>query len=205
MSTTSQGTPKVTPDALREWTHHVESVLRGLAHALNNRAAALSAVIELSREPDDDPDATRGILEGEMQRVADLVRVVRAIGAPRGDAEAFAPADLVTDLSAILDLHADLRERAVLVEVSDAPPVRMPRWMLMRALVALAAMSPPAPGEKKVRLTLRADGDWLVARVTEAQSAYASELAGAMGGETLPDGTGFRVPTLEALRRRETR
>lgn len=203
MNTTSQGAPDVTPDALREWTHHIESVLRGLAHALNNRAAALSAVVELSREPDDDPDATRGILEGEMARVSELVRVVRAIGAPRGDAEAFSPADIVPDVAAVLELHADLRDRAVAIDAEGAPPVRLHRWMLMRALVSLAASSPPAPGDRKVRLTLTTDGDWIVARVSETRSAYAAALAVAMGGETTSDG--FRVPTLEAVRRRESR
>lgn len=203
MNTTSQGPPDVTPEALREWTRHVESVLRGIAHALNNRAAALSAVVELSREPDDDPDATRGILEGEMARVSELVRIVRALGVPRGDAEALSPGDVVADVSGILDLHAELRERAVTIDAAGAGPVRVHRWMLVRALVALAASSPPAPGEKKIRLVLATEGDWVVARVTEARSAYAAELARAMGGEALPDG--FRVPTLEALRRRESR
>jgi hypothetical protein len=205
MTTTPQDTPEVTPEALREWNHHVESVMRGLAHALNNRAAALSAVIELSREPDDDPAATRDILQGEMDRVAELVRVVRILATPRGDAEALAPADLVADLKNILHLHADLRDRVAEFATTDAAPVRVHRWMLLRALVALAATVPARPGERSFTVTLATDGDWLVARANAPRSAYMNELARAMGGEPNPDGSGFRIPTLESVRRREVR
>jgi len=205
MRTTPQATPEVTPAALREWTHHVESVLRGLAHALNNRAAALSAVIELSRDPDDDPAATREILQGEMDRVAELVRVVRGIGVPRAEVEAFSPGDLADDLRSLLSLHADLRDLSVRVDAADAPPVRVERWMLLRALLALAATSTPPPGERTVSLTVSGEGDWVVARAHGPQSGYMGELARAMGGELLPDRAGFRVPTLESLRRLEGR
>lgn len=205
MTSTPQDTPEVTPAALREWNHHVESVMRGLAHALNNRAAALSAVIELSHEPDDDPGATREILEGEMGRVAELVRVVRALAVPRGAAEALAPADLVADLKSILHLHADLRERSVEFEAANAPPVRVPRWMLLRALVALAASSVAVPGTRTTAVTLSADGDWLTARTNATRSPYMAEMAAAMGGAPLPDESGFRIPTLESIRRREGR
>lgn len=198
--------PSFTAPALREWTHHVECIMRGLAHALNNRAAALSAVIELSREPDDDPAATREILEGEMARVQELVAVVRAIGAPRAGIEAVVPADLVGELRGVLELHAELRDRSVTIDAAAAPPVRTERWMLSRALLALAATTSPPPGERSVTLTIAADGDWLVARTrAEPASLYMKELARAMGGEPLPDGSGFRVPTLEAVRRREAR
>ena len=205
MSETPQDVPDVTPEALREWTHHVESVLRGLAHALNNRAAALSAVIELSREPDDDPAATREILEGEMERVGELVRVVRGMGMPRNDVEAIAPADLVADVESILALHADLRHRTVKVRADGAPPVRVHRWMLLRALVAMGATARPAPGEREIALTLAAADDWLVASAPGARSLYAHERARAMAGEPLPGGAGFRIPTLDSLRRREGR
>ena len=205
MTTTPQDTPEVTPEALREWNHHVESVMRGLAHALNNRAAALSAVIELSAEPDDDPTATREILQGEMERVAELVRVVRVIGVPRGELEAIVPSDLVADLKSILHLHADLRDRTAEFATSTAAPVRVHRWMLMRALVALAATTTARPGERTFTVTLATEGDWLTARANAPRSSYMGELARAMGGAPNPDGSGFRIPTLESLRRREAR
>jgi hypothetical protein len=205
MTTTPQDTPHVTPAGLQEWQHHLEAVMRGLAHALNNRAAALSAVVELSREPDDDPAATREILQGEMDRVAELVRVVRAIGMPRSEVEALDPADLVTDLQSILHLHSDMRDRAVQIDASGAPPVRAARWMLTRALVAVAATTAPPPGERSIAVKIAADGEWLTARTNAPRSIYMAELAAAMGGGPLADGSGFRIPTLEAVRRREAR
>jgi hypothetical protein len=205
MRETPQDTPEVTPAALREWNHHVESVMRGLAHALNNRAAALSAVIELSNEPDDDPAATREILQGEMDRVTELVRVVRILAVPRGEPEAIVPADLVADLKSILHLHADLRDRVADFAASEAVPVRVHRWMLVRALVALAATTTARQGERTFMVTLATEGDWLTARANAPRSSYMRELARAMGGEPNPDGSGFRIPTLESLRRREAR
>lgn len=205
MRTTPQEDPEVTAASLREWAHHVESVLRGLAHALNNRAAALSAVIELSSEPDDDPAATRGILVEEMSRVQDLVKVVRAIGVPRSGIEAIVPADLAPEIQSIMALHADLKDRAVKVDAASAPVVRVARWMFTRALVSLAASATAPAGERTVTLTLGQEGDWLVARAPGAKSGYAGELARAMGGEPLGDASGFRIPTLEAVRRREAR
>ena len=202
--TTPQDDPKVTAESLREWGHHVECVLRGLAHALNNRAAALSAVIELSSEPDDDPAATRQILIEEMSRVQDLVKVVRAVGVPRPGAEAIAPMDLVPEIQGVLALHADLKDRAVRIDAAAAPAVRVPRWMLTRALVSLAASAVPPAGERSVTLAVGEDGEWMVARVPGGRSGYAGELAVAMGGGPL-DASGFRIPTLEALRRREAR
>jgi hypothetical protein len=193
--------------ALREWSRHVEAVLRGLAHSMNNRAAAISAVLELSREPDDDPAATRQILEDEMVRIQELVRSVRAVGAPRHDVEALSPADLVPDAMGVIELHGELRDRTVRFQADGAPPVRVPRWMLLRAMIAVAATTPPAPGERTVTLRLESDGDWLVVRSAAAKAAtvYAGELARAMGGEPLPDGSGVRIPILESLRRREAR
>lgn len=196
-----------TAPELREWSHHVECILRGLAHSMNNRAAALSAVLELSSDPDDDPAGTREILRAEMDRVLELVRVVRALGVPREEMEALTPADLVPELSAIAALHSDLRDRSVTIAAADAPPVRVQRWMLMRALVSFIATRRPRPGERAIAVTMCAEGEWLVVRSNAegGESAYAAAMARRMDGEPMPDGSGFRVPTLEAVRRREAR
>ena len=63
------------PAALDEWMQHVESVLRGIAHALNNRASAISGAIELSDERDESL-AVKSILGTELERVLDLANVV---------------------------------------------------------------------------------------------------------------------------------
>jgi hypothetical protein len=124
---------------------------------------------------------------------------------PRPGAEAIAPADLAPEIQSVLALHADLKDRAVRIDTSAAPAVRVPRWMFTRALVSLAASAAPPAGERSVTLTIGEHGDWMVARVPGGRSDYAGELAVAMGGGPLDDASGFRIPTLETLRRREAR
>jgi hypothetical protein len=184
--------------------------MRGIAHALNNRAAALSAVIELAREPDDDPSSTSSILSTELERVRSLAEVVRSVGAPRSGMEAFSPRDAAIEALAVLKLHAEQREHHIAIDAAAAPPTRVPRWMFVRSLIALgagASNSARAP----VRITVLEDGEWLLVRVEGTSAAcaelspYTAELSRAMGGEPLEGQCGFRVPTLAALRQREAR
>jgi hypothetical protein len=210
--------PELSAAALREWNQHVESVMRGVAHSLNNRAAALSAVIELARDPqEDDAAATASILGTELQRVQDLAEIVRFVGSPRGGIEAFSPKDAAVEALAVLQLHAEQRDYPVAIDAASAPPTRVPRWMFVRSLIALAA-SATSRSRAATRITVVEDGDWLIARVEPAKarcaeiSPYAAELSRAMGGQPLSEDRseqggqcGFRVPTLAALRRREAR
>ena len=206
-------TPELSASALNEWTGYVEGVLRGIAHALNNRAAALSAVIELIRDPEDreDPAVVGSILGTELERVGSLVAAVRSIAAPRGGADAFTPSDAATEAAAVLSLHVEQREHHVVIDAAGAPPLRVQRWMYVRALIALAANATRIDSAATVRVT--GDGEWLVTQLNKAVSPltpvtpYVSELAQAMGGSALAreEGYGFRVPTLAALRRREGR
>ena len=197
------------PAALDEWMQHVESVLRGIAHALNNRASAISGVIELSDERDESL-AVKSILGTELERVLDLANVVRSVGSPRsGGSEAFAPHDVVADALAVLRLHAEQRERVILIDAQSAPPTRVPRWMFMRAVIALAATAASlADRSATLRVAVVEDGDWILVRCDDSsapRSAYAGELASAMGGAPVDGQCGFRVPTLAAIRRREAR
>jgi hypothetical protein len=187
--------------------------MRGIAHALNNRAAALSAVIELSRDPTDDPAVTGSILGSELERVQGLGAVIRSLGAPRAGAEAFAPSDAADEALEVLKLHAEQRDRTITIDASSAPPTRVPKWMFVRSLIALAVAGSRGllAATTNLRITIFEDGDAIVASVDGAYSAstsaspYMCELARAMGGEPLDDPLGFRVPTLAALRRHEAR
>lgn len=196
--------------ALREWGQHVESIMRGLAHALNNRAAALSAILELSREPDEDPAFMQSLLSAEFERMRALADLVAVMGPPKGEVEAVSPGDVVPDVVATLGLHAEQRERTIAIDAESAPPVRAATWMLRRALIVLCAASPTSdPAQRTLRVALREEGDWMTVRAVPPQggaareSSYVAEMARAMGGEPLEDG--FRVPTLAAIRRREGR
>ncbi len=199
--------------ALAEWLGHVEQVLQGIAHSLNNRAGALSAVLELTS----DPEATEGggvagtlaLLRSEVERLGELSAAVRSLGAPRAAAAAVLPVDAVVDALAILELHAGLGDRTVAIDATAAPPVRVERAMFVRALVALGAGAAAEATHSRVVLT--ADGDWLVVRaeptpITDTGvGPLVTELARGMGGGPLSDGSGFRLPTLATLRRREAR
>jgi hypothetical protein len=214
--TRDEGTPaapELSAAALREWNQTVESVMRGIAHALNNRAAALSAVIELSRDPTDDPTVTGSILGSELERVQGLGNVIRSIGQPRAGTEAFAPRDAADEAIEVLKLHAEQRDRTITIDASSAPPTRVPKWMFVRSLIALAIAGSRGllASTTNLRITVVEDGDSIVASVDGAYtpsttaSPYMCELTRAMGGEPLDKPLGFRVPTLTALRRREGR
>lgn len=201
-------------EALQEWEGHMDDVLRGVAHALNNRAASVSAMLELTLEGDRSDSATRALLGAEVQRLHELVDVVRAVGAPRAAPEAFDARDAAATARAVMSLHAAMRDRTVTVDAPSVLAVRTPRWMFVRALVATAAHGAGGkPGTATIRLS-EEDG-WIVVRATTTgfgagtapvqRSRYADELARAMGGEPLPDAPGFRIPTLAEVRRREGR
>lgn len=189
--------------AQEEWSLHVEAVLRGVAHALNNRAAALSALIQLA--DDTEPASTlSAILGTELDRVTGLAAAIRSIGTPRGGEEAFAAADGVSEALQVLALHADQRDATTTIDARDAAPVRVRRWMFVRALIVMAANAGRA--NANVRIEIRSSGEELVVRVASespAPSPYVQEIVRAMGGEMSSDGLGFRLPTLAALRQRE--
>lgn len=180
----------------------MDAILRGIAHALNNRAAAITAAIQLSRDPSDGAEAVAAILEPELPRVAELAATIRAIGAPKRGDEAFAPRDAAAEAAAILGLHAEQRERGVSIDAPATAPLRTQRWMFVRALIALGASTSGAP------VTVTDDGDavLVVADGAARSSTYARELGIAMGGALLSGPrAGFRLPTLAALRQREGR
>lgn len=189
--------------AQAEWNAHVEAMLRGVAHALNNRAAALSALVQLA--DDSEPPATlRGILENELERVMGLAAAIRSIGTPRDGDEAFAPGDAATEATDALKLHADQHHVSTMIDSRGAPPVRVQRGLFVRALIVLAANAGRA--DTRARVEMQSSGDYLMVRVegaTPAASPFVQEIARAMGGDGVSDGRAFRVPTLAALRQRE--
>lgn len=200
--------PALSAEAIAEWNAHVESVLRGIAHALNNRAAALSALVELTSEPPEAPPVIRSILGTELERVQGLVGVLRSVSTRRGAVEAFTPGDAAMEAGAVLEVLTELRDAPVRFDVQRAQPVRVARWMFVRALIALGAGSAEHGGAQQRDVSLSADDEWLEVRADGSgrrPSALVAELTTAMGGELLAGRYGFRVPTLAALRRREGR
>jgi hypothetical protein len=191
-----------------EWEGHAESVLRGVAHALNNRAASMSALMALCMEPDYTPTSTRDLLATEVDRLHGIVGVVRTIGAPRGDTEAFEPADAAGSAKSVLGLHAAMRDRSVTIG-GNPGPVRAHRSMFVRALVVTVARVAAADRRAAITLDLSEQEGWVYAvaegATPDGRSAFLDEIAIAMGGKPLPDAAGFRLPTLATLRQREGR
>lgn len=198
--------PAFSAAALEEWTRLVEHVLRGVAHTLNNRAAALSAAIELASDVTEDSSVVATILAPELERVSEVVAIVRTISVPK-PSEAFLPAEAAKEALAVLRIHPDLRDRRFAFSGGEAAPIRAPRWLFARAVIALGVVIGAAHTD--VTITAEERDDWIEVRAggtVNARSAYLAEAARAMGGEALSgDMTGFRVPTLAALRRREGR
>lgn len=206
----SETPPALSAAAAAEWNRHVESVLRGISHGLNNRAAALAAMVELTTEPAEPPSVLREILLTEQQRVRDLVHAARIIGTSRGEAEALRPGDVVADVGIVLEQHPDLRDGAVAIDVTQGSPIRVPRWAFSRALIALAAGLIGGTRSDPRRIVIATEGDWLNVATDdrgppETTSPLAIELARHMGGEPLEGRYGIRLPTLATLRRREGR
>jgi hypothetical protein len=205
--------PELSAPALRAWQELTDHVLRGIVHSLNNRASAIAAVLDLANDPAEAPSATISILGSELERVQELVTVVRLISATAEGSDAFTPADAARDAQRVLAFHANMRDHAVDFDVRGVAPTRTPRWMFVRALIALGAdASRAGGGHSPVRVVIEDDGDWIVARAESSgglaePSPFVSEIANAMGGESLPGqrGVGFRVPTLVAIRQRERR
>ena len=189
--------------AQEEWSLHVEAILRGVAHALNNRAATLSALIQLADDSEPAP-TLRAILATELERVTGLAAAIRSIGAPRAGEEAFAVADAASEALQVLALHADHRDATTVIDTRDAAPVRVRRWMFVRALIVLAANAGRASSNVRIEITSSSnDLDVRLASEAPAVSSFLQEVVRAMGGETRSDGLGFRLPTLASIRQRE--
>ena len=210
--TATEGTPDLSAPALLEWQELTERVLHGVAHSINNRAAAIAAVLELSSASDDGGATTTSILATESGSLQQLVTVLRAIGTPLQRVEAFLPSDAALEAQLVLTFHAEQGDKAATFDADAAPPTRLPRWLFVRALIVLGADASRLSVDGGPAPTVRLSGedDWLVARVVGAvrhseMSACASAFAVALGGEALQGALGFRVPTLAAIRRREAR
>lgn len=197
---------QLSAEAAAEWIHHVESILRGVGHGLNNRAAALGALVELA---DGGMDAgMRDLAQGEVRRVGQLARALLVLG-DGGGAQAFAPADAGREALALLEVHRDVRTGVPVLEAERAAPVRVRRDTFLRALVALAAGTASAVAARRT-LSIVAEEPWVTVEISpcpdQPVSPLVTELARAMDGDLLPAPRhGFRLPSLEAIRRREGR
>ncbi|MDZ7630571.1 MAG: hypothetical protein U5K74_04220 [Gemmatimonadaceae bacterium] len=147
------------------WFETIDAIIRGLGHALNNRALALSATIESldPKRPVGQQLATA--LTRESERLTEQLRQLRAL--PFAIEREPMPLLLRDVLSAAMHLHrshASLGAVPVYLEgAMDAPPVLVPESALMHAtLVTLTALKGFAAPGGAVRISATGTADQAV-------------------------------------------
>jgi hypothetical protein len=194
-----------------EWSTLSDELLQGLVHALNNRVAALSAFVELTRFGDEDADPLV-VLPAELAQLHRVNSLFGLLPARGSEPEALELPLVLDDALRVHEHHPRLRfERCAVVREGTPLPVRAPRWALFRALLMLvhaakrAGAAPPAKDEAPLRVV--GDATLVSVRVaTEAEpSAYLQQLAERCGGQCTQDGGElvFVLPSILELRRRE--
>jgi hypothetical protein len=117
------------------WPVLIDSLLRGIAHALSNRTGALMALTGL--DPADQDDESRALLPSELSRLHDLTRLIKLLPADVGArSEAILVGDVIAEAVALLSLHPLARDLQWRVEGDqESTVVRAERWALLRLLL----------------------------------------------------------------------
>jgi hypothetical protein len=186
-----------------DWATISNDLLQGLVHALNNRLSALGALMELARLRDETMDPLAE-LPTEISQLEGLTGLFALLPERRADAEALPLSAALDDALRLHEHHLRLRAEHCEVHYDGTPPpVRAPRWALVRTLVMLVheAKRSAAP------LLVRTDGTTVSVCVrTSAEPSHDLRAAGERAGGELVREDGllaFRLLTLAELRRRE--
>lgn len=200
-----------------DWIDLTDALLRGTAHALSNRAGALSALRDLGTLDEDG----RELFTGEIARLTRLIHLLRLVPAEPGALpEALDVAAIASDAVAVLALHPDSRELLWDARVDGVPqPVRAERWVLLRCVLLMCAGALAgciARGARRLRITTSGDEETTVVSLADGDeqpttwkepSPYARELATRLGGALSWRGAALelRMPTLAVARAHEAR
>lgn len=201
------------------WPVLLESLLRGIGHALSNRVAGLLALAELPAEEHD--AESLGLLPHEAERLQELLRVVKLLPADRAATPAAMMLDeVIGDGCAIMALHPAGREITWTRGDGGAQPVRVERWMLLRVLLLMMDVArdwATAVGSRAAMVSVRDGADGATALVEVAviggvrgaeralgEESYLTMLVERLGGTLRAGDTlTLALPTLAELRRRE--
>jgi len=186
-----------------DWTTISNDLLQGLVHALNNRLSALGALMELARLRDETMDPLAE-LPAEIAQLEGLTGMFALLPERRADAEALELSAALDDAIRLHEHHLRLRaERCEVRYEGTPPPVRAPRWALVRALVMLVHQAKRSGAPMLVRTDDAAVR--VCVRTADDPSHDLRTVGERAGGELLrEDGLlVFRLPTLAELRRRE--
>jgi hypothetical protein len=207
------------------WLDVSDGLLRGVGHALNNRAAALSAVVQVLASEAEGP--LEGALRSETERLQRVVELLRLL--PRrweSEPEPVLVDDLVKSAIELLALHGDLPEtRYDWTADGSLPPILVEPSLLTHVLCLLgtaAAREAARNGARSVafRGSSTAEAVRMEIAVGEGNPAYGNGDAGesldpgaaeallarAGGSFEMEKEGGLRMtvslPTLAAARRR---
>lgn len=142
------------------WTRLSDSLIGGIAHALSNRIATLSALSELMRM-DDLPAENADMLRKEVGRLELLVQHLRLLGdESAAPAEALHLPEVTAAAIALHKYHRDFRDVTVVMGGDImVQPVHVSRSRLVRVLLMLIAASAVAAGqENAVHADVSAEG-----------------------------------------------
>ena len=190
------------------WLPELEAILRGLAHGISNRVAALSALVELG---DAETAEGRAAIDRELRQLQAVNVLVKQLAAEPRPAEAMMLEEVCREAAALHSLRLDLRDVPCTVDGEGDVAVRSDRVRLVRLLLTLLARSARrAPAGMRIHVT----GDAREARVRitsaggmspvadgVALASVAAELGARVEEES--DGAGLVLPSLQELRRRE--
>jgi len=210
----------VTPlRAQARWMSIHDDLIRGIAHAMSNRVATLSANVWMMSQGGQRGTDAAAVLQSEIERLEELLVQLRIL--PKGDA---APEPLLAIDSArtAVSLHAhhgNLRNQPCTIDdPGSVPPARAePQALVHALLVAMTAAREAAGREGRAVVRLRSDGDYVqfVATVDgkdvvdrgdqrfALDALAAAQLLAASGGRARSHAYGcvVEVPTLASSRR----
>lgn len=187
------------------WAAEADALLRGLAHALSNRVAALTLASEEFGVSDADVVAeARARVDEEVARLREVDRLLKLLPADgRARRDPLLPAEVLADAVALHAHHLELRDVPIVIEASGEPtPVRVVRSTLLRTFCVLLSAARRASGGGAVTARLQASADEVRFECVPHGDAYgAAALATVIGGEM--DGATLVLPSLAALRASE--
>ncbi len=207
-----------TPHEAERWLGIHDDLLRGLAHAISNRLATITAaagVLDVDETPD--PRFIEG-LRSDADRLDSLLTLMRQLPR-RADAglEPMLLSDALETARRLLDEHPTMRSRTIsTVFIGSIAPVRAEPTAVMHAMiVAVRGAARVGVGPIVVEMETVGDAVRVLARVdgrSEETGNNAIEddartiswlLRSSHGrGAAIPGGCAFDVPTLQASRRR---
>lgn len=183
------------------WIDTNDAVLRGLAHLLSNRTGTIGAIAEALSEVDTAQPLAASLaasLAAEAEKLHSLLALLRLM--PRDlelDPEPLRPADVVANAAALFAHHERGRMTPVsMVDMEEAPPVRVRMSALIHALLVLFAAAAGMDGAKvSVRgegadgmTRLKITGDAVSGVRADAAAAVAAAIIAVDDGRVTADG-----------------